>query len=399
MNLIASFSGLITADLTGADIPGTLRLASDSGIILLQSVYQDDLRVVVTVRRRDYVKLRSICQKRGDVLKIRERTGAYWRYRAWLHRPMLIFGLFVFLWMTFYIPSRILFVRVEGNSAVPTRLILDRAGACGIGFGSSRRAVRSEKVKNRLLETMPELQWAGVNTYGCVAVISVRERAEQEKMTDSSSAFGHITARMDGVILSCTATRGNLLCAPGQAVAEGEILISGYTDTGLCIRAEQAQGEIYGLTQRGLSVVSVQNSRTVRKNGGQMKKISLILGKKRINLWKDSGIWDTTCDRMYEEYYITLPGGFRLPVALAVERFSFRACSETEIPHAELEVLLSETAQQYLKAKMLAGVIRDAEETFQRRSGIVQMAGKYDCVELIGIMQRLQIGEQNGEDN
>ena len=36
--------------------------------------------------------------------------------------------------------------------------------------------IRSEKVKNSLLQRIPQLQWAGINTDGCVAVISVREK-------------------------------------------------------------------------------------------------------------------------------------------------------------------------------------------------------------------------------
>ena len=398
MNRIFSFTGLMTVELTGADIPRTLQRLSDSGITLLGVAMEDDLRVRLTIHQKDLEVLRKICEKQGDTWKVQRRTGAYWRYKALLHRPVLIFGLVICILLSLYLPSRIFVVRVEGNSVVPTRLILERAGACGIGFGASRRIVRSEKMKNQLLEAVPELQWAGVNTYGCVAVISVRERAEQAQMPEPSG-FGHIVALMDGVICSCTATRGNLLCAPGQAVAAGDILISGYTDAGLCIRAEQAQGEVFALTQRSLSVVTAQYCRSASKTGEQKKKISLIVGKKRINLWKDSGIWDTTCDRMYEEYYITLPGGFQLPVALAVERYDYREFTKMELPQVELEKLLSEFGERYLNRQMLAGTIRNLDLEFQAGSGIVQMAGEYDCMELIGVVQRLQIGETNGENN
>ena len=398
MKLHTSLAGTVRAKLTGADIPGTLDQLSRQGVEILGFTMLSELEGRITLRRTDYASAKKLCDCRGDSLTEEGRNGLYWTFKSLRKRPVLVFGVLFYLISTLYLPSRVFFVRVVGNETLPDRLILEAASDCGIGFGASRREVRSEKVKNALLEALPDLQWAGVNTYGCVAEISVRERITPE-VGSAPSDFGHIVASREGVITSCNATRGTLLCTPGQAVTQGDILISGYTDCGLTIRAEQAHGEVFAATVHNLTAVTPDSCHFAAPTGTQKKKISIIIGKKRINLWKDSGIWDTTCDRMYEEYYITLPGGFRLPVALAVERFSFRACSETEIPHDELEVLLTETAQRYLKSQMLAGVIRNAEETFQRRSGTVQMAGKYDCVELIGVMQRLQIGEQNGEDN
>ena len=91
-----------------------------------------------------------------------------------LFRPVLLAGLGILFLLAMYLPSRVLFIRVEGNMQIPDRQILAAAEECGIRFGASRREVRSEKVKNALLSSVPQLQWAGVNTAGCVATISVR---------------------------------------------------------------------------------------------------------------------------------------------------------------------------------------------------------------------------------
>ena len=392
MNWLSYFAGQLTVELTGADIPGTLRVLSERGITLLKTVPIDDLTVQINIGRKDYPRIREIAEKRGDNLLIRKRMGLYWKFRELLNRPVLILGLCLLLILTAYLPTRIFFVQVEGNVVIPTRLILEKAGECGIGFGASRRAVRSERMKNTLLEAVPQLQWAGVNTRGCVAVISVRERAE-EKKTAEPSAFGHIVALMDGYILSCTATKGNLICGPGQAVVEGQILISGYTDTGLCIRAEQAQGEIYGRTIRTLELITPSGTVKKMDKDEERRKISLLIGKKRINLWKDSGIWDTTCDRMYEEYYITLPDGFVLPLGWSVERYGSRELTEQELLPEDREKLLETTAEGYLKDQMLSGTIRKSHLMYDDGPGWIQLTGEFSCVEMIGIMQRLEIGE------
>ena len=79
-----------------------------------------------------------------------------------------------------------------------------------------------------------------MNTRGCVAVISVRERPE-EAQVDRPGTVSAVTAAQDGIIERVTVTNGTALCRPGQAVRAGETLISGYTDCGRTIRAGRAE--------------------------------------------------------------------------------------------------------------------------------------------------------------
>ena len=346
----------------------------------------------VTLLRQELSAFRRICDKQGDRIRITGRKGLYWNLKGILKRPVLLAGFFFLFLFTLYLPGRVLFVYVEGNERIPARKILEMADTCGIGFGSSRRQVRSERMKNTLLEVLPELQWAGVNTRGCVAVITVRERTRQEiRLPDSG--FGHIVALTDGIIADCTATRGTLLCVPGQAVRAGQILISGYTDTGLAIRAEQASGEVYGCTRRTIRAVTPMYFSAASKKDVCIKKYSLLIGQKRINLWKDSGIYDATCDRMYAEYYITLPGGFQLPLALAVEEFWKREMLSGEISQPEAEARLVRFGESYLQQTMIAGTIQSSNLRFSVQPGILILTGEYCCHELIGVSQRVQIGE------
>ena len=68
----------------------------------------------------------------------------------------------------------------ERVDVAAARKILERAEYCGVHFGAKAGSVRSEQVKNRLLFEIPELRWAGVNTTGCTAVITVAERQSGE---------------------------------------------------------------------------------------------------------------------------------------------------------------------------------------------------------------------------
>lgn len=382
--------------LTTADPTAALTSLHAQNLPVYQIRHLDDLTVRFQIRRKDVPYIRQWARKRGDQL---EQNGEYGIIRYLIplkKRKLLVTGCLFWLCMVFWVPSKIWFVQIQGNETIPTKQILAAAEDCGICFGASRRDVRSEKMKNALLSSVPQLQWAGINTKGCVAVISVQERMPESKQ-QQTHAVSSIVASRDAVIDYCTATKGNLLCAPGDTVKAGQTLISGYTDCGLYLRATQADGEVYGQTNRKITVISPTRIIKLTPTTGVKRKISLILGKKRIKIWKDSGIWDTTCGRMYVEYYVTLPGGFSLPFGLAVDTYAPRQPEpgETAISHPTLEAM----AQQYLHREMIAGQILQKEETVVSEDGVQHFTGSYLCREMIGRVQPEQIGENYVEND
>ncbi len=398
MSLWNVLPGKLELRLTSADPAAFLSALRELGVTVYKSTPADELRMDLTIHRRDLEKVEGLARRRGDDLNITRRTGIYWRIWNLRRRKLLVAGLLFFMALSVFLPRRILFIQVEGNEIVPTRLILEQAGRCGISFGAARAEVRSEKMKNALLEAMPQLQWAGVNTRGCVAVISVRER-EPVEPTGEQGGVSSLVAARDGVILSCTVTRGSAAVRVGQAVRAGELLVSGYTDTGLSIRACRAEGEIYARTERSLQVRTPEEYVKKGTVTGQSKKISLIIGKKRINFFKSSGILGSTCDRIYKESYLTLPGGFVLPVTVLTEIWISREESTELLSQEEAAALASDFASEYLSTQMVAGEILNTKESLEKLEGSYRLTGLYACREMIGREQKEEILTQHGNTN
>ena len=398
MDFWKSAAGMMEVELTSANPSAALTEINQKGIPVYRVAQPDDLSLRFEILRSDYRSLSALANKRGDSLRINRKLGLFWRIRTLRHRPFLLIAAALLLFLVLLVPTRVLFVRVEGNAAVPSRQILEAAELSGIHFWSVRREVRSERVKNALLSALPELQWAGVNTSGCVAIISVRERKAPEE-PEEEMKISSIVAIRDGVVDSCTATGGNLLCRPGQAMKAGQILISAYTDCGIFLQATRAEGEIYALTKHQIRAVTPTKAYLATQTGEVKHKISLLLGKKRINLWKDSGIWDTSCGRMYEEYYVTLPGEFVLPMGLAVETYFPRETVETEITDPKREAALERFSSDYLLSQTVAGKILSRNFSLTRENGVCLLSGDYVCHEMIGRVQPEQIGEYYVETN
>ena len=397
MDFWHSLEGFIHADVTGADIGGTLTALNQAGIALY-AVEQgsDDMTVRFQIRRKDGYKLRKILDKRGDMLNHEKVRGLYWSMIEVLRRPLLLAGVGLLLLLTMYLPTRVFFLQVEGNSSIPTNLILEKCAECGISFGADRRQVRSEKMKNALLAAIPELQWVGINTSGCVATITIRERSMEEK-TETATGISSIVAIRDALITECTVTQGSPSCRVGQTVTEGQVLISGYTDCGSTIRAEAAKGEVYGETERNLTVLYPSEWTFQQDELERIVKYSLIIGKKRINFYKGSGILDTSCVKMYSENYISLPGGFRLPVAIVTEVWLRQQTEVASVDDSSAGEALSAFARSYLSRQMIAGHVKDAAEEITMQPGVYILDGKYACTELIGVSRSEEILKPNGE--
>ena len=114
------------------------------------------------------------------------------------------------------------------------------------------------------------------------------------------------------------------------------------------------------------------------------RNYGIIIGKNRINFFQDSGILDISCVKMYEENYLTLPGGFVLPIAIVTETCIYTAESTPTAGEAECSDLLSDLAQSYLREQMVAGMIMAKREEFAQQEGALWLTGKYECHEMIG---------------
>ena len=315
-----------------------------------------------------------------------------------IRRPIMVLGIVLILLLSWYLPTRVLFITVEGNEGIPTNLILEKAAECGIAFGANRREVRSEKMKNNLLAALPELQWTGINTYGCTAVISVTEKTAPEEYV-TNRGVSSIVADRDGIIYSCTVTSGNPVCVEGQAVRAGETLVSGYTDCGIRIQATRAEAEIYAQTMRQLTVKTPLDY-TQKGDVYQVKeKYSLILGKKRINFSKDSGISPSGCDKMYLQYYCVLPGGFQLPISIVVERWCYRSTHSVTTASESPQLCTEDFAKAYLSQQMLSGKILGKFESGDVGDAVCTLTGRYICLEMIGRERSEEIIKHNGKSD
>lgn len=371
-------------EITSADTVGLVNRLSLQNIRVRNVKYKNDLTVKLTIPSSQLYSLQAIAEKQGATVKICKEFGIYKDFRILLNRPVLLVSLLFILLSALYLPSRVLFVTVEGNETIPTNAIIEAAEKCGIQFGANRRKIRSEKMKNALLEQMPQLQWAGVNTKGCVAIITVREKTQTQTPQENSVRISSIVAVRDGVIQDCTVLQGSGLCTVGQAVKAGQTLVSGYIDSGLFIRGTEAKAEITALTNRDVEMLAPNANLLRCEILKETRRFGIKIGKNLINFYKDSGNPSTGCAKIYSEKYLTLPGGFQLPIGIVEQRIIYYRYSDA-VADAPDEDWLAQYAEDYLQRVMVAGQILSKMTYTESIDGAWFLYGNYHCLEMIGV--------------
>lgn len=392
------FSDHVIIELISADLWQSVYFLNAHDIPVYCFIQTDSLAAQLEVDRKYVSFIQKSLGARGDSVQIQKHSVLARITASILSRPILIVGSLILAVILLVLPQKILILEVEGNVQVPAKQIL-QAAQNGFSFWDNCKDTRSEQVKNILLSAIPQLQWAGVNTYGCRGVISVREKTLGKNGTADKGAFCNVVASSDGIIYSASALQGTLMCAQGDSVRSGQLLISGYIDCGNTIQATQAQGEIYAETihyQNGVSPLIFQ-----KKTGrtATAYAVSICIEKKRIFLWKDSGIWDTKCDRISKEFCLTLPGGYSLPFSLQIDKLERFQTAVDLLPAADRSCELQYQLRQYLMKQMIAGTIQSSEENTHIAPDYLMLKGVYHCIEMIGRAHFEEIGDLYGKNS
>lgn len=375
------FRDEINLEIKCASVPELLTKLADSGIAIRSIACIDLLHINCCVQRKDYRRVLQILNKCGAEAKILKHTGVFQKINQIRKRPVLLWGVFLLLVLVILLPTRVLFVCVNGNEQISTSWILEKAAEKGVYFGASRQHIRSERIKNALLADIPELQWIGINTKGCVAVISVEERSKQLENPLFPSQTGIVSAK-DGIITDISVTRGTTLCKVGQAVKKGQLLVSGIADYGICVKETGADGEIYAQTGNVLRVLSPRKAMKRVSKNDTCKRYGIILGKKLINFYKDSGISGANCDRMYKQSYMVLPGGMQLPVSFVVEEINSYKTEQYSLPDDKMD-WINAAAEDYLIGHTVAGEILKKSVSVKLQDAYCELYGTYQCREII----------------
>ena len=355
--------------MTRADLP-FWRLERENEFSLVCRINLSQLPLAEEAARRSQCTL-TLLQKKGLPVWAAGLAG----------RPVLIIGILFAVAAALFLQNYVWFVQIEAPEDIPEELLRTVLAEEGVRFGVWGPDLDSQSLKNRMLNRIPELRWIGVNCSGGIATVLCEVR-NPEPPEPSPYEVTNIVAARAGIITQIDVYNGFAAVGVGDAVTEGQLLVSGIAEWVTHTQATRSDAEVFADTFRRISLQTpIQCQRKVY-TGREETCVYLILQNKRRKISGNSSIFGTSCDKMIKRSYLTLPGGYALPAETEIVTLREYRLEAAELSRQEAGKLLHDAADRSIAGKMI-GEITSGEDNLQKNNGCFILTAERFCNELI----------------
>lgn len=338
--------------------------------LLLNRCVQAGLPIRAVQREEAFVLSFAVSNRaRPEVLALAARCGCELckdlprglpaRLKPFRRRYAVILGATLCIVAILSLSRVILVIDIEGNETVSEAEILSVLRQNGVHPGIYGPALDRRSLSHKVLLAMQELSFFSLNLKGTRAQVIVRERSEPPAIFDEKLC-SDIVAKATGIITRVEHMEGELLCAVGDTVLAGELLIGGvldikeaeYSDADLGVSYHHAQGRIYARTWRTLVAKMPLTSELKCPTGEEKTRFSLNFMGKRVKFYGNGGISFPKYDKISTSKTWMLADGAALPFALTRERYRAYETQTAQLDQAATESLLQERLLESLKARV-----------------------------------------------
>ncbi len=215
-----------------------------------------------------YRSLHSCARKAGCRLKVQERHGFPFATKGIRKRRGLLAGAALAAAVIWALSMNVWSIEVSGNTTIPTQAIKNELAAMGVACGTPKRNVDPQMLQQRLMLKFPQIGWLSVNTIGCSAEVRLQEKTEKPPIVEKEYSVCNIKAAATGQIVSLKVYTGTAQVKEGDAVVEGQLLISGVVENNQGVASlRHAAGEIIAETTRTMTEEVALNRTETRQTG------------------------------------------------------------------------------------------------------------------------------------
>lgn len=385
--IIRWFCGYVCFRAKGGFYERFLNLCAANGITVWGVKYKNGT-LHAKMSRKDYKNVLPIARRAKTRLKIVSKRGLYSRAAKYRGRYGLAVGFLAFILILRLLSSVIWNININGNKTVSDKTILAQLNDIGIFEGVFASSIDAENARQQLLISCPELSWCAINIDGCIANVDVKETAEK-KLEAKTDYPANIIAKRGGTIMSIRAYYGAPSVSVGEAVAKGDILVSGTMENKYGgIMYCEARAEVIAQTVHKLSVtVPFNQQRKVDIAKPQTRKILTLFGA-QIPLFFGKVDEPYTVKRTH-----TVPeiNGKRLPFAMDTATFIRQKIENYTIDSAKAKIIAK--AQMENKSKKELGSIlkKQLNEIITKNNDGITLTAEFLCEENIAESKKISI--------
>lgn len=313
--------GILRVKLTGYSPERFFNLCNARNIPVWDLLYQDD-GYVFWMTLSGFLRIRPLVKKSQVRLKVLERSGLPFFLRRNRKRVGFAVGVWV-CGISLYILSLFIWdIQIEGNRRYTDEMITDYLQSSEISWGMLKSRVDCEALEASLRDYFPEVTWAAARVSGTRLLIAVKENEVLSSIPQKDETPCNLVASRPGVIAEIVVRQGKAQVKAGDAVEEGQVLVSGvipiYDDSEAVknVRYVHADADITAYTQypfsESFSRIYPAQTETGRKKWGLFFQVGQWSGA-FLPPAKEEEAWvyltDTRQVKLFSSFYLPLYWG------------------------------------------------------------------------------------------
>lgn len=385
--IIRWFCGYVCFQARGGFYERFLNLCAANGITVWGAKYKNGT-FYAKMSLKDYKNILPIARRSKTRLKIVSKRGLYSKAAKYRGRYGIAVGIIAFILILRLLSSVIWNININGNEAVSNKIILKQINEFGVYEGVFASSIDTENTRQQLLISCPELSWCAVNIDGCIANIDVKETASK-KPEAKTNYPANIVAKRGGTIMSIRAYYGVPAVSVGEAVAKGDILVSGTMENKIGgIMYCEARAEVIAQTVHKLSVtVPFKQTRKIDIAKPQTRRVLTLFGM-QLPLFFGKVNEPYTVKRMH-----TVPeiNGRRLPFAVDTAVFIRQKTESYTIDSKESEKIAREQMRQKCKKELVGIMQKQLNEKITIADNGITLTAEFLCEENIAETKKISI--------
>ena len=306
--------GYATCSVSASDAVTLVNALCVRGIVY-HDMGEKDGRRYFRVSAFTRLRLLTLCEVLSIEIKTERKRGLPYIFVGLLRRWGLVLGGIAAI-LCIVLSQRVVWsIDVEGNKSVPDSVIIATLEECGVTIGTPLSQIDVDSVENRFLIISDDISWITVNLLGTVAKVEVREVARAEIGPDY--VCSNLIASKSGTIVELYQVRGDICVRLGDAVSEGQLLVSGvYGSDTSSVRFVRSEGQVLAACEKEYFIeIPLEYEKKVYTGEQKIKK-SIIFFEKEVKFFGNSGNSYASCDTIEVVKYLDPFGLGKLPFGI-----------------------------------------------------------------------------------
>lgn len=284
MKLIHFLFGLIYFQASGGFSERFINLCRINKIRLYKLSEEKGVLCAATTIR-GFRKIRLCAKKSGMSVKVISKKGLPFMYAGISARNGLFIGAALMCFLLFFYSRCIWRIDIKGNEKIKSEAVISVLEENRVRLGTMKKDIKNSDLKLALYEKIPEIAWVNFKIDGSRLLVDLREATEKPEREGEN--YCNIVAESDGIIKKIVLYDGQTLLKEGEAVKEGQIIVSGIKtyENARINTFHHAKAEVYAYTKKSKKIKIPKRRKICEYTGREKCLKTLKIFRLRIPLY------------------------------------------------------------------------------------------------------------------